>query len=155
MASYFGKHIHISIFGQSHSETIGVTVDGLPAGEAVDLEQLQAFLRRRAPGRDATSTPRKEGDVPRILCGLVEGVTCGAPLTAVIENTNTRSRDYDELRDKPRPAHADLTAHIKYSGFQDVRAVLPPPCAQPAGSAPSCWPGGGSLWRPISAPSPR
>ena len=121
MASYFGKHIHISIFGQSHSEAIGVTVDGLPAGEAVDLEQLQAFLRRRAPGRDATSTPRKEGDVPRILCGLVEGVTCGAPLTAVIENTNTRSRDYDELRDKPRPAHADLTAHIKYSGFQDVR----------------------------------
>lgn len=121
MASYFGKHIHISIFGQSHSEAIGVTVDGLPAGEAVDLAQLQAFLRRRAPGRDATSTPRKEGDVPRILCGLVDGVTCGAPLAAVIENTNTRSKDYDELRDKPRPAHADFTAHIKYGGFQDVR----------------------------------
>ena len=121
MASYFGKHIHISIFGQSHSAAIGVTVDGLPAGEAVDLEQLQAFLRRRAPGRDTTSTPRKEGDVPRILCGLVDGVTCGAPLAAVIENTNTRSKDYDELRDKPRPAHADLTAHIKYGGFQDVR----------------------------------
>ena len=121
MASYFGKHIHISIFGQSHSEAIGVTVDGLPAGEAVELAQLQAFLRRRAPGRDATSTPRKEGDVPRILCGLVDGVTCGAPLAAVIENTNTRSKDYDELRDKPRPAHADFTAHIKYGGFQDVR----------------------------------
>jgi len=119
MASYFGKHIHISIFGQSHSEAIGVTVDGLPAGEAVELAQLQAFLRRRAPGRDATSTPRKEGDVPRILCGLVDGVTCGAPLAAVIENTNTRSKDYDELRDKPRPAHADFTAHIKYGGFQD------------------------------------
>ena len=120
MASYFGKHIHVSVFGQSHAPAIGVTVDGLPAGEAVDLEELQRFLQRRAPGRDATSTPRKEGDVPQILCGLVDGVTCGAPLAAVIENTNTRSKDYDELRDKPRPAHADFTAQVKYGGFQDV-----------------------------------
>lgn len=161
MASYFGNHIHISIFGQSHSEAIGVTVDGLPAGEAVDLEQLQAFLRRRAPGRDATSTPRKEGDVPRILCGLVEGMTCGAPLTAVIENTNTRSRDYDELRDKPRPSHADLTAHIKYGGFQDVRGG-----GHFSGrlTAPLCIAGGicaqllarrGIAVAAISAPSPR
>ena len=93
MASYFGKHIHVSVFGQSHAPAIGVTVDGLPAGEAVDLEELQRFLQRRAPGRDAASTPRKEGDVPQILCGLVDGVTCGAPLAAVIENTNTRSKD--------------------------------------------------------------
>ena len=121
MASYFGKHIHVSVFGQSHAPAIGVTVDGLPAGEAVDLEELQRFLQRRAPGRDATSTPRKEGDLPQILCGLVDGVTCGAPLAAVIENTNTRSKDYDELRDKPRPAHADFTAQVKYGGCQDVR----------------------------------
>ena len=121
MASYFGKQIHISLFGQSHAPAIGVTVDGLPAGERVDLEELQRFLQRRAPGRDATSTPRKEGDVPNILCGLVDSVTCGAPLTAVIENTNTRSQDYNELRDKPRPAHADFTAQVKYGGFQDVR----------------------------------
>ena len=121
MASYFGKHIHVSVFGQSHAPAIGVTVDGLPAGEAVDLEELQRFLQRRAPGRDATSTPRKEGDVPKILCGLVDGITCGAPLAAVIENTNTRSKDYDELRDKPRPAHADFTAQVKYGGHQDVR----------------------------------
>ena len=121
MASYFGKHIHVSVFGQSHAPAIGVTVDGLPAGEAVDLEELQRFLQRRAPGRDATSTPRKEGDVPKILCGLVDNITCGAPLAAVIENTNTRSRDYDELRDKPRPAHADFTAQVKYGGCQDVR----------------------------------
>ena len=67
MASYFGKHIHVSVFGQSHAPAIGVTVDGLPAGEAVDLEELQRFLQRRAPGRDATSTPRKEGDVPQDL----------------------------------------------------------------------------------------
>src|SRR5699024_2542808 len=121
MASYFGKHIHVSVFGQSHAPAIGVTVDGLPAGEAVDLEELQRFLQRRAPGRDAASTPRKEGDVPQTLCGLVDGVTCGAPLAAVIENTNTRSKDYDELRDKPRPAHADFTAQVKYGGHQDVR----------------------------------
>lgn len=120
MASYLGKHIHVSIFGQSHAPAIGVTVDGLPAGERVDLEELQRFLRRRAPGRDSTSTPRKEGDVPEILCGLVDSVTCGAPLAAVIRNTNTRSQDYDELRDKPRPAHADYTAQVKYRGFQDV-----------------------------------
>ena len=120
MASYWGKHIHISVFGQSHAPAIGVSVDGLPAGEAVDLDKLQTFLQRRAPGRDSTSTPRKEGDVPEILCGLAEGRTCGAPLAAVIRNTNTRSKDYSELRDKPRPAHADYTAQIKYWGFQDV-----------------------------------
>lgn len=108
MASYFGKHIHISIFGSPIPQVIGVTVDGLPAGESVDLEGLQRFLHRRAPGWDTTATARKEGDIPRILCGLLEGETCGAPLTAIIENTNIRSQDYNDLCDKPRPAHADL-----------------------------------------------
>lgn len=121
MSSYLGKNLHVSIFGQSHSAAIGVSVDGLPAGEKIDLEQLQAFLNRRAPGRDATATPRKEADAPRILCGLVEDVTCGAPLCAIIENTNTRSRDYEKLKDVPRPGHADYTAQIRYGGFQDVR----------------------------------
>ena len=88
MSSYLGKNLHVSIFGQSHAPAIGVTVDGLPAGERVDLEELDRFLQRRAPGRDATATPRKEADKPRFLCGLVDGVTCGAPLAAVIENTN-------------------------------------------------------------------
>ncbi len=120
MASYFGDHIRVSVFGQSHSPAIGVCVDGLPAGERVDLEELDRFLQRRAPGRDFTSTPRKEGDKPAFLCGLVEGITCGAPLAAVIENTNTRSQDYDNLRDVPRPGHADFTAQVKYGGFQDV-----------------------------------
>lgn len=120
MASYLGKHIHVSIFGQSHSPAIGVTVDGLPAGEQVDLEQLQTFLNRRAPGRSLLSTSRKEDDRPEILSGLVDGVTCGAPLAALIRNTNTRSGDYDNLRDHPRPAHADYTAHVKYGGHQDV-----------------------------------
>lgn len=121
MSSYFGKNIQVNIFGQSHSDAIGVTLDNLPAGEAVDLEELQLFLDRRAPGRDATSTPRKESDIPDVICGLWEGKTCGAPLTAIIPNTNTRSQDYDTLRDLPRPAHADYTAEVKYQGFQDVR----------------------------------
>lgn len=120
MSSYLGKNLHVSIFGQSHSAAIGVTVDGLPAGERVDLEELETFLQRRAPGRDATATPRKEGDKPQILCGLVDGVTCGAPLAALIQNTNTRSKDYDQLRDLPRPGHADYTAQVRYGGFQDV-----------------------------------
>ena len=121
MASYLGKNIHVSIFGQSHSQAIGVSVDGLPAGERVDLDELERFLQRRAPGRDQTATPRKEADQPQILCGLVDGVTCGAPLAALIQNTNTRSQDYELLRDVPRPGHADYTAQVRYGGAQDVR----------------------------------
>ena len=120
MSSYLGRNLHVSVFGQSHSPAIGVCVDGLPAGERVDPEELQSFLKRRAPGQTATSTPRKEADETRILCGLVDGVTCGAPLAAVIENTNTRSQDYARLRDVPRPGHADYTAQARYGGFQDV-----------------------------------
>lgn len=120
MSSYLGRNLHVSVFGQSHSPAIGVCVDGLPAGERVDPEELQSFLKRRAPGQTATSTPRKEADEARILCGLVDGVTCGAPLAAVIENTNTRSQDYARLRDVPRPGHADYTAQARYGGFQDV-----------------------------------
>lgn len=120
MASYLGEHIHVSVFGQSHSPAIGVVVDGLPAGERVDMEELGRFLKRRAPGQNATSTPRKEADLPQFLSGLVDDVTCGAPLAVLIENTNTRSQDYAQLRDKPRPGHADFTAQVKYGGFQDV-----------------------------------
>ena len=83
MSSYLGKNLHVSVFGQSHAPAIGVTVDGLPAGETVDLEALDAFLARRAPGKDPTATPRKEADKPRILCGLSQGKTCGAPLAAM------------------------------------------------------------------------
>ncbi len=120
MSSTFHGNISVSIFGQSHSGGIGVTIDGLPAGEAIDLDRLQAFLSRRAPGKNAWSTARSEADMPEILSGLVNGRTCGAPLTAVIRNTNTRSGDYSNLRDIPRPGHADYTAHMKYSGNQDV-----------------------------------
>ena len=120
MSSHWGNCLHISIFGQSHAPAIGVTLDNLPAGQPIDLEALHAFLARRAPGRGPTSTPRKEADQPEILCGLVNGFTGGAPLSAVIRNTNTRSQDYENLRDMPRPGHADYTAQIKYRGFQDL-----------------------------------
>ena len=93
MSSVFHGAITVSIFGQSHAPGIGVVVDGLPAGEKIDLDELQAFLTRRAPGTGSWSTPRKEADAPEILSGLADGVTCGAPLAAVIRNTNTRSKD--------------------------------------------------------------
>ena len=121
MSSEFGSNLRVSIFGQSHAPAIGVVIDGLPAGEAVDLEELYVFLQRRAPGRTDTSTPRREEDMPRILSGLVNGRTCGAPLAAVIENTNTRSQDYEALKDVPRPGHADYTAQVRFGGCQDVR----------------------------------
>ena len=120
MSSTYGERLRFTIFGQSHSPAIGVTIEGLPAGFAVDSERLAAFLARRAPGGSPTATARKEPDKPVFLSGLVHGVTCGAPLTAIIENTNTRSGDYDNLRDCPRPGHADYPAQIRYRGFQDV-----------------------------------
>ena len=120
MSSFYHGAIELSIFGQSHSEAIGVTISGLPAGFAIDMDELSAFLRRRAPGQNAWSTPRKEADLPEFLSGLVGTVTCGAPLCAVIRNTNTRSQDYQNLIDVPRPGHADFTAQEKFKGFQDV-----------------------------------
>ncbi len=120
MSSIYGKNIQISIFGQSHSPAIGVTIHGLPAGQKIDMEQLQNFLSRRAPGNSAFATKRKEADQPEFVSGLVNNTTCGAPLTAIIRNTDTRSSDYEQLKAVPRPSHADFTAHMKYGGFQDV-----------------------------------
>ena len=121
MASDFGKKVKITIFGQSHSEAIGVVIDGLPVGEEIDLDAVQKFMERRAPGRNAYSTSRKEADLPRVVSGLFEGKTCGAPICAIIENTNTRSKDYDKLKYLPRPGHADFTAWVKYGGYNDHR----------------------------------
>lgn len=122
MSNTLGNKLRVTIFGQSHSPMIGAVIEGLPAGFAPDMEAVQAFMARRAPGGSAVSTPRKEADVPRIVSGLNErGETCGAPLTALIENANTRSQDYDALRDMPRPGHADFTAWAKFSGHNDIR----------------------------------
>lgn len=120
MSSTYGERLKLSIFGQSHGPAIGMTLDGIPAGLPVDHEKLQTFMNRRAPGQNDQSTSRKEADIPRFLSGIVEGFTCGAPIAAIIENTNTRSADYNGLKDCPRPGHADYPAQIKYGGYQDV-----------------------------------
>lgn len=120
MSSTYGENLKLSIFGQSHAPAIGMTLDGIPAGLTVDLEKLQQFLNRRAPGQNDFSTPRREEDRPEFLSGLLNGFTCGAPLAAIIRNTNTRSGDYANLMDCPRPGHADYTAQVKYGGFQDA-----------------------------------
>lgn len=129
MSSETGKNIKISVFGQSHSEAIGVVVDGIPAGESFDLAPVLEFMKRRAPSGKAYTTMRKETDEPEILSGLLrdekaEGeiyVSCGAPVCAVIRNRDTRSADYENLRFVPRPSHADYPAYIKYKGFNDIR----------------------------------
>ena len=120
LSSHYGNKIKISIFGQSHSPAIGVSIDGIPAGIAVDIDELRSFMLRRAPGKSDVSTSRAESDEPEVLSGLANGFTCGAPLAIIIRNTDARSADYREIRDVPRPSHADYTAHIKYGGYQDT-----------------------------------
>lgn len=119
MSSMYGERLKLSIFGQSHGPAIGMTLDGIPAGQKVDFDALRRFLNRRAPGANDYSTPRKEADSPEFLAGIVDGFTCGAPITAIIQNTNTRPADYSNLKDQPRPGHADYTAQLKYGGYQD------------------------------------
>ncbi len=121
MSSTFGQTLKITVFGESHSEQIGVVIDGLPAGFSPDFEALAAFQARRSAIGKKGTTPRKEADAAHIISGLVDGHTCGTPLCALIDNTNTKSADYDALKYRPRPSHADFTAEIKYGGFQDAR----------------------------------
>ena len=121
MSSSFGDRIMVQIFGQSHSEMLGVVMDGLPAGFEIDSEKIQSFLDRRKGGQNVYSTKRSESDMPRIVSGVVDGKTCGAPLCAVFENRDVKSADYEQLRDVPRPSHADLNAFVKYSGANDIR----------------------------------
>ena len=119
MSSSYGNNFRISIFGESHASAIGVTIEGLPAGSTVDSGKLQAFLERRAPGRDAFSTSRREADAPEFLCGVKNGVATGAPIAAIIRNSDTRSNDYANLANVPRPGHADYPAEVKFGGCQD------------------------------------
>ncbi len=121
MSVFRGKKISVSVFGQSHSEAIGVTVDGLPAGIIIDGEKVAAFMSRRAPSASSFSTARKEPDLPVFVSGVKDGMTTGAALTALIYNKDQRSRDYDALYNTPRPGHADYTARIKYGGMEDHR----------------------------------
>ena len=119
MSSSYGESYRVSIFGESHSSAIGVSIEGLPAGSEIDMVKLQAFMERRAPGRDAHSTARRETDVPEFLCGVKNGAATGSPITAIIRNCDVRSRDYVNLSDVPRPGHADFPAEFKFSGKQD------------------------------------
>lgn len=120
MSSTVGNVLKLSIFGESHSPAIGCSLDGLPAGIPIDMDVLQAFLERRAPGRSKTATERNEADRPEVLTGIHEGVTDGAPFAAIIRNSNTRSGDYEGLRSVPRPGHADYPARIKFGNWHDV-----------------------------------
>ena len=119
MSSSYGENLRLTIFGQSHSPAVGCTLEGLPAGHAVDMDRLKAFVARRASRGQVWATARQETDEPEILGGLFEGRTCGAPLAVVMRNGNTRSKDYEQLKRVPRPGHADYTAAVKYGGAQD------------------------------------
>lgn len=121
MSSEIGKRIKLSVFGESHGEMIGCTLHDLPAGEAIDLDAVYAQMARRAPGNDPTATARKESDTPRVVSGFCNGITTGAPLTAVIVNENTRSGDYAAHLSVPRPGHADYTGMVRYNGANDIR----------------------------------
>lgn len=121
MSSSFSGGIAFSLFGESHGKGIGVVLDNLPAGEPIDLEKIGAFMARRAPKKDSTSTTRNEKDIPEILSGLYEGKTTGTPLAAVIFNTDQHSGDYGNISHIARPAHADYTGFLRYNGANDPR----------------------------------
>ncbi len=120
MSSSIGENIRLTVFGESHGPAIGMTLEGIPAGLKLDMEALQAFLDRRAPGRSEVSTARREADIPEFLSGVRDGTVTGSPIAAVIRNTDTRSGDYASLKTLPRPGHADYTAQVKYFGHQDA-----------------------------------
>jgi chorismate synthase len=111
----------VNIFGESHGESVGVNIDGCPAGLALSLEDFLDDIERRKGGKQKGTTPRQEEDLPIFKSGIFNGKTTGAPITIIFENKNTRSGDYDKLRAVPRPGHADFTAHQKYGGFEDYR----------------------------------
>ena len=115
-----GRIFRIHIFGESHGHLVGIVVDGCPAGIELKEEDFLADLERRKAGASGT-TPRKEDDLPKIVSGVFDGKTTGAPLTVVFENNNTQSKDYDAIRNTPRPGHADFVLYEKFNGFNDYR----------------------------------
>lgn len=116
----FGKNLRLQIFGQSHSEFVGITIDGIPPGIDMAPEDFQEDIERRKPGAKGT-TPRKETDEPQIITGVFNGKSSGAPMTILFSNQNTRSADYEKQRAVPRPGHADFVASKKFKGFEDFR----------------------------------
>lgn len=121
MSGMWGNKLKVSIFGESHGVGIGITIDGLPSGIEINIEEVLKEMARRAPGNSKLSTARKEGDKPEILSGFFEGKTTGTPLCAVIRNSDMHSKDYGKLKDLMRPGHADYPGFIRYNGFNDYR----------------------------------
>ncbi|MBQ8849920.1 MAG: chorismate synthase [Clostridia bacterium] len=122
MSTNYGKNINIMIYGGSHDSEIGIVAKGLPKDFRIDLDELYAFMKRRAPGQNSMSTQRKEPDVPEFLSGVAEGnILTGETVHAVIRNTNQRSSDYSNLTFVPRPSHADFAARMKYGENVDLR----------------------------------
>jgi chorismate synthase len=116
----FGKLFRVHIFGESHGHVVGINIDGCPAGLLLSEEDFTTDIERRKSGAKGT-TPRKEADLPRILNGVFNGKTTGAPITILFDNTNTRSTDYEKQRAVPRPGHADMVATQKFGGYEDYR----------------------------------
>jgi len=121
MSATWGKKIRYTIFGESHGKGIGITIDGLPAGFALDLTEITREMARRAPGKSQLATARNEKDAFTIWSGFINGKTTGTPLCAIIENSDQRSKDYETMAQKFRPGHADYSGYIKYNGFNDIR----------------------------------
>ncbi|MBO4292593.1 MAG: chorismate synthase [Lachnospiraceae bacterium] len=121
MSSQIGRRLKVSVFGESHGRGIGAVLDGFPPGVPIDMEELSRFMERRRPGRDRTSTPRKESDRPEILSGMLDGITCGTPVAAIIANRDQHSGDYKNVAHEARPGHADYTGYVRYGGYNDVR----------------------------------
>ena len=116
----FGRIFRVSIFGESHGECVGINIDGCPGGLPLDLDDFSVDIDRRKSGAKGT-TPRKEADIPRIMNGVFNGKTTGAPITILFDNTNTRSGDYEKQKAVPRPGHADFVASKKFGGYEDFR----------------------------------
>lgn len=117
----FGRIFRVNIFGESHGESVGLNLDGCPAGLPLQLDDFLEDIKRRQGGNQRGATPRKETDLPIFKSGLFNDTTTGAPITILFENNNTRSGDYEKLRAVPRPGHADFTAHSKFGGYEDFR----------------------------------
>ena len=117
----FGRIFRVSIFGESHGESVGIVVDGVPAGLPLAVEDFLEDIERRKGGTQKGTTPRKEDDIPLFKSGVFNGRTTGAPIALLFENKNTRSGDYEKQRAVPRPGHADFVAHHKFGGFEDFR----------------------------------